>query len=57
MNQNTWMALRQIVDTIQEEHDGCVDEYVKSLSHDEAYYFKRILEIVEDINEISEDLI
>lgn len=56
MNQNTFLAIRQIFDTIQEDHDGCLDEYVKSLSQDEAYYFKRILELTVEMNEDADSI-
>lgn len=56
MNQNTFGALRQIFDTIQEDHDGCIDEYLASLSQDEAYYFRRILGLSRDLLEDADSI-
>jgi hypothetical protein len=57
MCQNTRLALKQIVSTIQEDFDGNVNEFFESLSRDEQWAFKAILGLAELMSELSEDAV
>lgn len=55
MCENTLSALRQIVNTINEEYEGVPKLFVESLSREELEAFAEMLDVMHDLVEDSED--
>lgn len=49
MCENTFFALKQIVESIRDDHYGNDAEFIESLSRDEKYYYSRILALAEQL--------